>query len=81
MPMDLLDSRRLTGPNLLLNGPGAALEVSLSPEEAEPTIQAWREQARRLLDAVGWTNEEVAFRSYPGGASLAISAPIDGLYA
>ncbi|HSG41009.1 MAG TPA: Mur ligase family protein, partial [Thermoanaerobaculia bacterium] len=79
--MNLLDSRRLTGPNLLLNGPGAALEVSLTPEEAASTIHAWREQARRLLDAVGWNNEEVASRSYPGGASLAISAPIDALYA
>ena len=30
--MDRLDSRRLTGPNLLLDRPGAVLEVSLSPE-------------------------------------------------
>lgn len=79
--MNLLDSRRLTGPNLLLDGPGAALEVTLSPEEAEAVVQAWREHARRLLNAVGWEGEEVASRSYPGGASLAISAPIDALYA
>lgn len=80
-PMKLVDSRRLTGPNLLLDRAGAALEVSLSPEETEGVVRGWREAARRLLDAVGWNGEEVASRIFPGGASLAISAPIDGLYA
>ena len=79
--MQLLDSRRLTGPSLLLDRPGAVIEVSLSPEEAERAVAAWRTQARRVLDAVGWTKEEAAARVFPGGASLAISAPIDGLYA
>jgi cyanophycin synthetase len=79
--MQLLDSRRLTGPNLLLDRPGAVIEASLSSEEAERAVAAWRAQARRVLDAVGWTNEETAARVFPGGASLAISAPIDCLYA
>jgi cyanophycin synthetase len=79
--MKLLDSRRLTGPNLLLDRAGAVLEVSFSPDETEGAVRAWRAQARRLLDAVGWEGEEVASRIFPGGASLAISAPIDGLYA
>jgi cyanophycin synthetase len=34
-----------------------------------------------MLDAVGWGHEETAERLYTGGASLAISAPIDALYA
>ncbi|HEV2855280.1 MAG TPA: Mur ligase family protein [Thermoanaerobaculia bacterium] len=79
--MHLLDSRRLTGPNLLLDRPGAVLEVSLSAEEAESAVAAWQTQARRILDAVGWTQEVTAARLFPGGASLAVSAPIDGLYA
>ncbi|HEV8581410.1 MAG TPA: Mur ligase family protein [Thermoanaerobaculia bacterium] len=79
--MKLLDSRRLTGPNLLLDRPGAVIEVSLEPGEAEIAIAAWREQARRMLDAVGWSGEETAARLYAGGASLAISAPLDALYA
>ncbi|HEX9941155.1 MAG TPA: Mur ligase family protein [Thermoanaerobaculia bacterium] len=79
--MRLLSSRRLTGPNLLLDRPGAVIEVSLAPEEAEAAVAAWREQARRILDAVGWMGEEAAARLFPGGASLAISAPIDALYA
>lgn len=78
--MELLDSRRLTGPNLLLDRPGAILEVALPPEEAETAIAAWAAQVRRMLDAVGWTGAEIAARRFPGGASLAITAPIDGLY-
>jgi cyanophycin synthetase len=78
--MNLLDSRRLTGPNLLLDRPGAILDVALSPEETAPAVAAWAAQVRRMLDVVGWTGEEIAARTFPGGASLAISAPIDGLY-
>jgi cyanophycin synthetase len=79
--MELLDSRRLTGPSLLLDRPGAVLEVALSPEEAEGAVAAWAAQVRRMLDAVGWTGAEIAARRFPGGASLAITAPLDGLYA
>ena len=79
--MNLLDSRRLTGPNLLLDRPGAVIEVALSAEEAHAVVMAWTGQVRRMLDAVGWEGEEIAARLFPGGASLAISAPIDGLYA
>lgn len=79
--MRLLDSRRLTGPNLLLDRAGAVIEVSLEPGEAAAAVRKWREAARRILDAVGWVDEEVVARAFPGGASLAVSAPIDALYA
>ncbi len=79
--MRLLDSRRLTGPNLLQERAGAILDVSLDPAEAEVAVRAWRERARALLDAIGWTAEEIAVRRFAGGASLAFSAPIDSLYA
>ncbi len=79
--MKLLDSRRLTGLSSLLDRPGAVLEVSLEPEAAEAAVAAWKEQVRRMLDAVGWTGEVLVARLFPGGASLAISAPIDALYA
>jgi cyanophycin synthetase len=79
--MKLLDSRRLTGPNLLLTRAGAVLEVSLVAEEAEAALAAWREHVQNLLARVGWTDEETAVRRFSGGASLAFSAPIDSLYA
>ena len=79
--MRLLDSRRLTGPNLLWDREGAVLDVSLEPDAAEAAVAAWRREARRLLDAVGWKDEGIAARRFPGGASLAVSAPVDALYA
>lgn len=78
--MKLLDSRRLTGPNLLWDLEGAILDVSLDDREAGPVTEAWIRQAGRLLEAMGWGAEELCVRRFPGGASLAISAPIDSLY-
>ena len=78
--MELLDSRRLTGPSLLLDRPGAVIDVSLTPEETAAAVAAWAAQARRMLDALGWSGEEIAARTFPGGASLALSAPVDALY-
>ena len=57
------------------------IDVALAPQEAEAAIAAWREEVRRILEAVGWGGEEVAVRRFPGGANLAISAPLDCLYA
>jgi UDP-N-acetylmuramyl tripeptide synthase len=79
--MKLRDSRRLTGPNLLTDRPGAVLDVALGEGEREAAVGAWRRQARRVLEAVGWGGEELAARTFPGGASLALTAPIDALYA
>jgi UDP-N-acetylmuramyl tripeptide synthase len=78
--MNLLDSRRLTGPSLLLDRPGAILDVAFAPEEEAAAISVWAAQVRRMLDAVGWTGAEIAMRRFAGGASLAITAPVDGLY-
>ncbi len=81
--MPLLESRRLTGPNLLLDGPGAVVEVALplAPGAAEAIVAHWREGARRLVAAVGWGGERLAARRHAGGLSLALSAPLDALYA
>ena len=79
--MQVLDSRRLTGPGLLLDGPGAVLEARLEESERARAVAAWQNSARRLLQAVGWNGETLAYRSFAGGVSLALTAPIDGLYA
>jgi UDP-N-acetylmuramyl tripeptide synthase len=78
--MKLLDSRRLTGPNLLWDLEGAVLDVALSDEEASPLTEAWVRQAGRILEAVGWGAEELCVRRFAGGASLGLSAQIDRLY-
>jgi cyanophycin synthetase len=75
------DSRRLTGPSLLLDRPGAILDVRLDEPARERAVAAWRAAARRLLDAVHWSGETLAVRPFAGGASLALTAPVDALYA
>ena len=78
--MELVDSRRLTGPNLLWDHPGAVLEVALEVNE-DPTAvwEAWRGQVTRALEALG-LEVQLTHRTYPGGVSLAFAAPIDALY-
>ena len=78
---DLLDSRRLTGPNLLWHRPGAVIDVALGDANGNQLIEAWREQIDLLQDGVGWNDQNCRVRTYSGGASLAISAPEDALYA
>ena len=77
---ELKESRRLTGPNVLWGRPGAVIDVALSDDEAEVVIGTWSAAVRELLDAIGWEEESLAHRRFPGGVSLAISAPIDALY-
>jgi len=79
--MIVCDSRRLTGPSLLLDRPGAILEVRLDDGLRDLAVSAWRAAARRLLDAVGWPDERLGARKFAGGVSLALTAPVDGLYA
>ncbi|MEP7226882.1 MAG: Mur ligase family protein [Gemmatimonadales bacterium] len=79
--MDVLDSRRLTGPGLLLDCPGAVLDVRLGGQDPDQAVAAWKGAARRLLGEVGWADEELVTRPFPGGVSLALTAPVDGLYA
>ncbi len=79
--MELVDSRRLTGANILWNRPGAVIDVAVAEEQREALIAAWEQALRRRLDAVGWDAQATCVRRYAGGASLAVSAPLDALYA
>ena len=78
-PIVLHDSRRLPGPSLLWDRPGAVAEVTCPDHLIEPFVAAWEVEARRMLDGVGWRAEHVVARRYPHGASVAVSSPIDGL--
>lgn len=79
--MQLLDSRRLTGPGLLLDRPGAVMDIAVDDGRREALVAAWQEAASRMLAAVGWGGERIASRRYRGGVSLAFTAPPDALYA
>lgn len=81
MQLELLDSRRLTGPSLYWHRPGAIIDVALGGVDAMAVVTRWQQQLRAVLDGVGWTGEACCYRLYDGGASLVMSAPIDALYA
>ena len=76
-----LDSRRLTGPNLLWERPGAVIDVDFGDTNPYLAISTWKSYAKRMLEAVSWGSEATCARILSGGASLAVSAPVDGLYA
>jgi UDP-N-acetylmuramyl tripeptide synthase len=80
--MEFLDARRLTGPSVILDGPGGILDVACTPERAVEIFPVWARQVRRMLEALGW-EQDTEFSSLPlkGGISLAFTAPIDALYA
>ncbi len=79
--MEFIDARRLTGPSLIFDGPGAILDVSCTADEADRLIPVWQAHVARMLAELGWEDARFASRKLLGGASLAFSAPIDALYA
>jgi UDP-N-acetylmuramyl tripeptide synthase len=82
--MRIVDSRRLTGPNLQTRGPAAVAEVMLEHGETlERTVEVWEHELRGMLSSLGWSDHEIVARPFADrrGAALAFAAPIDALYA
>jgi len=80
MRIQLLDNRRLTGPNLFWDKPGAVLDLAVEDIPPEQLISVWREEVGQLMAAIGWCVDDIGARIFKGGVSLVISAPIDVLY-
>jgi cyanophycin synthetase len=79
--MEFLDARRLTGPSLLLDGPGSVLDVRCTHEDADRLIPVWANNVARVLEELDWPSAQFSTLHLVGGASLAFTAPIDALYA
>jgi UDP-N-acetylmuramyl tripeptide synthase len=79
--MEFLDARRLTGPNLLMDGPGSILDIACSPERAGLLYPVWSAHVERMFAALDWPQTERYSVLLDGGISLAFAAPIDALYA
>ncbi len=72
--------RRLTGPGLLWPLPGAVLDVFTADFDSGRIAGLWQTHARKVLDAIGWTDQKITSRVFSGGVTLAVSAPRDLLY-
>lgn len=80
MNIELLDSRRLTGPNLFWDHPGAIIDAAVSGIPSERLVAAWSVAVSGLMEALGWPSGHICSRIFDGGVSLVIKAPIDVLY-
>ena len=81
MTLSFYDSRRLTGPNLFTERPGAVLQAEIGGVPLDRVVNTWERHAQRLLDAVGWADSETFSKPFEGGAHLGFTAPDDALYA
>ena len=80
--MHWTDSRRLTGPNLHLQGPGVAVEVQFAPgDNAQQFLDTWTDLMSDVLGRFDLLREKIFCRVWREGASVGFSAPIDRLYA
>lgn len=80
MKLELDESRRLTGPNLLWEHPGALVDVFVDGTDKNQVAECWQDWVYKLLPEVNWQNQETTFRVHTHGISLALSAPMDSLY-
>lgn len=83
--MRILDSRRLTGPNLHLEGPAAIAEVAFeSGEDRDASVASWRLAITAALHALAWPVELYVRlhedTSGHAGADLVFAAPDEALY-
>ncbi len=76
----LESSRRVTGPGLLWEKPGAILDVFTDHFDKEQIVTVWLQEIQKVLDAVGWKSSQTRTRIFDTGVNLAISASIDLLY-
>jgi len=79
--LELDDSRRLTGKNLIWDYPGAIIDVFISGIEPHQVVDCFKDSLAFILERIGWTQSHFHYRLFEGGASFVISAPMDALYA
>ena len=79
--MELLDCRRLTGPNLLWDRPSVVVDIACRPDQAGPLEAAWTDEVRKLHQKLAWSMPEFCTKRRVGGLSIAFDGPIDRLYA
>lgn len=73
----LIDSRRLTGPNLVWDAPGALLEVET---DSDRLLETWQTEILTLRAELGLPDLGLAVKRRAQGAWLVVGGPIDQLY-
>jgi cyanophycin synthetase len=79
--MELLDCRRLTGPNLLWDRPSVMMDIACEPEQVPELRVMLEAEILAMHEHLGWRPCDFSARRRIGGLSLAFDGPIDRLYA
>jgi UDP-N-acetylmuramyl tripeptide synthase len=80
-PALVLDGcRRLLGPSLYGQEPGAVGDGLARGFDPHVMLQIWEAHTRALLDGLGWTETQIQTRPFDGGASLFFPAAVDQLF-
>lgn len=79
MQLQLEEVRRLTGPNILWDHPGALVDVLIDGADKLAVVKTWQRWMEKLLAEFEWQQSTI-FRLHAHGASMALSAPMDSLY-
>jgi cyanophycin synthetase len=79
MNLQLDEVRRLTGPNLLWDQPGAIVDVLIADIDKQSVVETWQKWVHQFLKELNWPQRSV-YRLHAGGANMAICAPFDALY-
>jgi UDP-N-acetylmuramyl tripeptide synthase len=79
-PTPFTDSRRLLGPNPYFGGVGAALETAGIAVDLA-LLAAWRTRVARARIVLEWPDAELLAQAHASGATLALAAPLDQLFA
>ncbi|MFT5574318.1 MAG: cyanophycin synthetase [Cryomorphaceae bacterium] len=80
MKLELDEVRRLTGPNLLWNHVGVAVDVFIDGFDKQQVAELWQAKTAECLESFAWSHEKTTYRLHQDGANLAMSAPLDTLY-
>lgn len=77
MPVSALctDLRRLLGPSLWLEAPGAVLEVPLPHGHTAALLHGWSGRVAWMCAALGWRETALCQRRHASGTTLAFTAP------
>ncbi len=80
--MKLVDARRLTGPNLQTQIPGAVAEVSFDKgDDPQALYVQWQAHLKTLCAHLPFDAQPTTARFYEKGAAWVLLGPIDRLYA
>ena len=85
--MKLVDSRRLTGPNLYGRKTGAVAQIEFGADERpEDLLARWEGAVREATEALGWSEAKRHVRRFTSddgveGAALMVEAGLDQLFA